>query len=125
MVRLQYSVLMNNTEQTWQNVDDVYRLYSKQKRLFRKNYRVFVKKGIDAGRRSELSGGGLLRSAGGWTVLKGLRQDAIRVEGNERILGDSDLVENVFKLAQEELEQKYDLRNKGYDFDRAAQRVAE
>ena len=41
------------------------------------------------------------------------------------MLGDSDFVENVLKTAQEELEQKNDLKNKGYDLDRVAQRVAE
>ena len=41
------------------------------------------------------------------------------------MLGDSDFVETVLKTAQEELEQKNDLKNKGYDLDRVAQRVAE
>ena len=34
-------------------------------------------------------------------------------------------MENVLKSAEEKLEQKYDLKAKGYDFDRAAQRVGE
>ena len=67
----------------------------------------------------------LLRSIGGWTVLKGFRKAGIRVKGDERILGDGDFVENVLKSAQEELEQKYDLKAKGYDFNRVVQRVAE
>jgi len=41
----------------------------------------------------------LLRSIGGWTVLKGLRKAGIRVKGDERILGDSDFVENVLWLS--------------------------
>ncbi len=44
---------------------------------------------------------------------------------NERILGDSDFVENVLKSAEEELKQKYDLKANGYDFDRVARRVVE
>jgi putative transposase len=40
-------------------------------------------------------------------------------------LGDGDFVENVLKSAQEELEQKYDLKAKGYDFDWVTERVAE
>ncbi len=44
---------------------------------------------------------------------------------DERILGDSNFVKNVLKSAEEELEQKYDLKAKGYDFDRVARRVAE
>ena len=120
-----HSVVMNKTKQSWQNVDYVYGLFSDQKRLARKRYRVFVEKGIPEGKRPDLVGGGLLRSIGGWTVLKGFRKAGIRVKGDERILGDGDFVENVLKSAQEELEQKYDLKAKGYDFDWVTERVAE
>jgi len=120
-----HSVLMNKTKQAWQNVDYVYGLFSEKKRMARTRYRVYVEKGIVDGKRPDLTGGGLLRSTGGWTVLKGLRKVGIRVKGDERILGDSDFVENVLKSAEEELEQKYDLKARGYDFDRVAQRVAE
>ena len=104
-----HSVVMNKTKQPWQNVDYVYGLFSDQKRLARKRYRVFVERGIPEGKRPDL--------VGGWTVLKGFRKAGIRVKGDERILGDGDFVENVLKCAQEELEQKYDLKAKGYDFD--------
>ena len=120
-----HSVVMNKTKQPWQNVDYVYGLFSDQKRLARKRYRVFVEKGIPEGKRPDLVGGGLLRSIGGWTVLKGFRKAGIRVKGDERILGDGHFVENVLKSAEEELEQKYDLKTKGYDFDRITERVAE
>jgi len=120
-----HSVLMNKTKQAWQNVDYVYGLFSEKKRMARTRYRVYVEKGIVDGKRPDLTGGGLLRSTGGWTVLKGLRKVGIRVKGDERILGDSDFVENVLKSAEEELEQKYDLKARGYDFYRVTQRVAE
>ena len=120
-----HSVLMNKTKQEWQNVDYVYGLFSDKKKVARRQYRVFVEKGILEGKRPDLTGGGLLRSIGGWTVLKGLRKAGIRVKGDERILGDSDFVENVLKSAEEEFEQKYELKAKGYDFNRLIQRVAE
>jgi len=120
-----HGVLMNKTKQAWQNVDYVYGLFSEKKRLARTRYRVFVEKGILDGKRPDLTGGGLLRSTGGWTVLKGLLKAGIRVKGDERILGDSDFVKNVLKSAEENLEQKYALKAKGYDFDRIARRVAE
>jgi putative transposase len=120
-----HSVLMNKTKQPWQNVDYVYGLFSEKKRLARTRYRMYVEKGILDGKRPDLTGGGLLRSTGGWAVLKGLRKVGIRVKGDERILGDSDFVENVLRSAEEELEQKYDLKARGYDFNRVARRVAE
>jgi putative transposase len=120
-----HSVLMNKEKRAWQNVDYVYGLFSEKKRLARTRYRVYVENGILDGKRPDLTGGGLLRSTGGWSVLKGLRKVGIRVKGDERILGDSDFVESVLKSAEEELEEKYDLKARGYDFDRVAQRVAE
>ena len=120
-----HSVLMNKTKRSWQNVDYVYGLFGSQKTLARKKYRQFVKNGIIQGQRPDLVGGGLLRSSGGWTVLKDLRKAGIRVKGDERILGDSDFVENVLKSAEEAFEQKYELKSKGYDYNRVVKRVAE
>lgn len=120
-----HSVLMDKTDQTWQNIDYVYALFSDQMRPARKYYRAFVEKGITEGNRPDLTGGGLLRSSGGWLALKGFRKAGIRLKGDERILGDSDFVEHVLKTAGESFEQKYELKASGYDFDHAAKRVAE
>ena len=48
--------------------------------------------------RCTLTGGGILRSVGGWVALKGFREAGIRVKGDERILGDSDFVIQVLKV---------------------------
>ena len=120
-----HSVLMDKTKQSWQNTIYVYSLFSNQKRTARKIYRSFIEKGTAEGRRPDLTGGGLLRSIGGWSALKGLRKAGIRLKGDERILGDSDFVENVLKTAGESLEQKYELQAGGYDFERVTKRVAE
>jgi len=120
-----HSVLMNKTKQPWQNIEYVYRLFSEQKTEARKRYREFVEKGISEGRRPDLTGGGLLRSFGGWTGLTDFRKAGIRVKGDERILGDSDFVETVLRSAKEAFEEKYDLKARGYDFDQAVLSVAE
>ena len=77
-----HSVLMNNIEREWQNVDYIYGLFSDEKRIARIKYREFVKKGIPQGRRSDLIGGGLLRSIGGWKSVKELRKADIRIKGS-------------------------------------------
>jgi REP element-mobilizing transposase RayT len=120
-----HGVLMNHTKQPWQNLDYVYRLFSSRRGEARNRYREFVEEGISEGRRPEFTGGGLLRSSGGWKSLKGFRQAGIRVKGDERILGDGDFVEMVLESAEEALEAKYALKARGYDFDRAVVRVAE
>ena len=91
--------------QPWQNIDYVYGLFSDKKREARKKYREFVEHGISEGKRSDLTGGGLLRSSGGWTDFKGFRKAGIRVKWDERILGDSDFVESVLKSDEEALEE--------------------
>ncbi|XPS88920.1 transposase, IS200-like [Desulfosarcina variabilis str. Montpellier] len=120
-----HSVLMGKSEQPWQNIEYVYRLFSSRKREARISYRRFVVNGISEGKRPDLTGGGLLRSIGGWTGLKNLRKAGIRVKGDERILGDSDFVETVLASAQEALEEKYLLKSRGIDFDQVIRRVAE
>ena len=99
-----HSVLMGKSEQPWQNLDYVYRLFSNRKKESRKKYREFVNSGISKGKRPDLTGGGLLRSIGGWTGLKDFRKAGIRVKGDEHILGDSDFVKTVLVLVKETLE---------------------
>ena len=120
-----HGVLMSESTCAWQNVEYVYGLFSDYKAEARERYRRFVEQGVIEGRRPDLVGGGLLRSSGGWTGLEGLRKAGIRVKGDERILGDSDFVENVLKRAMEALEEKYELKARGYDFNWVVSRVAE
>ena len=81
--------------------------------------------GIQEGKRPELTGGGLIRSSGGWSVIKSFRRANIHFKSDERVLGDSDFVERVLKAADESLERKYQLKSQGYDIDKLADRVAE
>ena len=120
-----HSAVMKETVRSWQNIDYVNGMFSDRKKLARQKYRAYVEKGVFEGRRSDLTGGGLLRRFGGWTALKALRKAGLRVKGDERILGDSDFVTDVLKIANEALEQKYDLKTKGYDFNRAVDRVGQ
>ena len=120
-----HSVVMGKRKQPWQDTDTILRFYNSKLSLARRRYRAYVKKGIDEGRRPDLMGGGLIRSSGGWSVVKALRKSGTRMKGDERILGDGDFVENVLKEAQESMERKYRLRAKGYDFDWLVNHVAQ
>jgi putative transposase len=82
-----------------------------------------VKKGVAAGRRPDLTGGGLVRSAGGWSALRAMRNGESRMKGDERILGQGDFVETVLKVAQENLDRKSRISALGYDFDWLVGRV--
>jgi REP element-mobilizing transposase RayT len=120
-----HHILMKSPEKTWQNTDYIYGIFSENKREAKKIYREFVKKGISQGKRPDLTGGGLLRSSGGWTGLKESRKAGIRLKGDERILGNSDFVDDVLKASEESFEQRYKLKSRGVDFDHLKNRVAE
>ncbi len=119
-----HSAVLESVKRDWQQVDYVLGFFGKRKSDARKAYRHFVKKGVLQGRRPDLTGGGLLRSVGGWAALSALRDEAVRVKGDERILGDSDFVEAVLKEADEQLERRYRLQAEGFNLERVAERVA-
>ena len=93
--------------------------------LARGRYRAFVEKSIADGKRPELTGGGLIRSAGGWAAAKALRKANILQKGDERILGDGDFVDAVLLEANEAYKRKYRLKAEGIDVDTLARRAAQ
>ena len=62
-----HSAVLGRVKRDWQQVGYVLGFFGKRKSDARKAYRQFVEKGILQGRRPELTGGGLVRSIGGWT----------------------------------------------------------
>ncbi|MBC8433633.1 MAG: transposase [Desulfobacterales bacterium] len=120
-----HSTLTGYKKKPWQDVEYVLSLFGKRVSTCRKKYRRFVEKGIEQGRQPGLTGGGLVRSSGGWGVLKSMRRMGVHLKGDERILGDSDFVESSLKTANEAMERKYQLQAAGYDFDKVVDRVAE
>lgn len=120
-----HGVLMANVKKQWQDTDKVLKFFGQKAGSAKRAYRGFVKKGISQGKRTDLTGGGLVRSAGGWAAVKALRAAKIFEKGDERILGNGDFVETVLAAANETMEKKYDLQARGFTVDRVAARVAE
>jgi len=121
-----HSVVMGRKRRPWQDVDYVLSYFGDTPRRARKEYYSYIQDGFDQGRRNELTGGGLIRSLGGWTEARkhGLKgQDHIK--SDERILGKSDFVTDLLSKADEKFEHKYELKRLGYDLDRIEARVAE
>ena len=118
-----HSRIMGKENSDWQDVDKVLGLFGKHKGRARKQYEAFVEKGISEGKKPELTGGGLVRSAGSWQELRALRKQDIHFKSDERVLGDSHFVEDVLKIASESMNRRYRLRSAGYTFERIAERV--
>jgi len=93
-------------------IEDVLLHFGETKKVARRRYRDFVKKGIDQGTREDLQGGGLVRSAGGDKVGLLGRKNEDREKGDARILGSGDFVSDVLHQANE-----VEGRKQGYKVD--------
>lgn len=120
-----HGVLMGKHRNEWQDTDFILARFGKRVSKASGRYRRFVEEGVALGKRPDLMGGGLVRSAGGWSGVKELRREQAYAKGDERILGDGSFVEAALAHAQEALQRKYDLRAKGVDLEKVVQRVAE
>jgi putative transposase len=120
-----HSVLMGRVRIEWQNTAYVTRFFDTHLPTARRKYRAFVQKGIVDGKRDDLVGGGLIRSAGGWAAVKALRRSKAFQKGDERILGDGDFVQSVISEAKEAYDRKYKLAAKGVSIDDIARKAAE
>jgi hypothetical protein len=94
-----HSCIMGHKKYCWQDSAFVLSWFGKKIRDARAAYRSFVEKGIAMGRQSTLVGGGLVRSAGGWSEVKALRRIGAKEKGDERILGSGAFVSNVLSEA--------------------------
>lgn len=120
-----HRLLAGAGECEWQDDGYVLGCFGKRAGLGRKQYLAYAKAGIAMGRRPELVGGGLVRSLGGWAEVKKMRLKGMdRIKGDERILGDSDFVLSVLSQADEHFERSYELKRRGYDMNRIAEKVA-
>lgn len=120
-----HSSIVGKNSHDWQDVDYILKSFASNRLEAIRRYREFVKKAMAQGRRSDLVGGGLVRSAGGWSALKALRRIGAYRKGDERILGDSDFVKRVLAQAREDFERKHQLQAEGISFEHVVKRVAE
>ena len=120
-----HSVLMGKVKKNWQDTEGVLGMFGGNTGSARRAYKEFVLKEIDRGRRQDLTGGGLIRSAGGWEAVKALKKEKVYQRSDERILGDGDFVGRVLGSAEEAMEKRYAFRARGFDLTKTASRVSE
>lgn len=96
-----HSVIIGKIKHKWQDQDYVLSLFGDKEGRAKKQYRIFIEKGIAQGQRPELIGGGLIRSQGGWSQVLSLRRRKVAEKSDERILGSGDFVERIMAEAEE------------------------
>ena len=120
-----HGVIMGKHSNKWQSVDQTLVFFGQDESRARLTYCEFMRKGVDQGHRPELVGGGLIRSAGGWTEVRSMRKAGIFKKGDERILGSVDFVETVLAYAQESMHWRYALKARGVSLDHLIRIVAD
>ena len=119
-----HGALLGTFQIPWQDIDYILSRFGKTLPVARTRYQNFIEKGVDQGRRPELTGGGIIRSMGGWTEYTSAKKMDKHLKGDERILGDSGFVNSVLKRQNEKLERKYRLQSAGIDFRAIVSQVA-
>jgi len=108
-----HSALMGKRVRPWQDTEYVLTLFGRTVSEARQNLQRHVLKWSGKGRCPELTGGGLIRSAGGWRAVREAYRDGIRLAGDERILGSSEFVETTLKQAGETYDRRMRLQSAG------------
>jgi putative transposase len=102
-----HSILMGTTKYQWHDRDFVLNWFGNKEGDSVKAYLAFVKGGIEAGKRLDLVGGGLIRSLGGWSEVMSMRKRGERKLTDERILGSGEFVQSMLDEADENVKNHF------------------
>jgi REP element-mobilizing transposase RayT len=120
-----HAVILGAIQKSWHDADYVLRAFAPRTGPARRIYLEFVEAGAAGGRSSKLTGGGLIRSAGGWQEVKALRHSGLRIKSDERILGDGDFVSEVMSAVEAAQKRRYALKARGVTFGSALRKAAQ
>ncbi|OGP50214.1 MAG: hypothetical protein A2Y79_07865 [Deltaproteobacteria bacterium RBG_13_43_22] len=95
-----HSALIGNRKREWQDTDYVLSFFGEGRKGIKK-YLEFIQEGIPLGRKSNLVGGELLRSLGGWSAVLASRGRKEKQLADARILGDREFVQGVLSEMDE------------------------
>lgn len=119
-----HSTLMGRRWHQWQDTAFVLAHFGKDSVSSRERYREYLAQGAGMERRADLTGGGLIRSPGGWKPARDATGSGPRVKGDERILGTSAFVDRVLRERNEKINRQHLLKSQGLDLKKIEHRVA-
>jgi len=108
-----HRTLIGKAKHTWMDVAHVLSTFGSTKRKAVNEYRRFMQEGLGQGRLPELTGGGLIRSKGGWSQVLAARRSGRKEEYDERILGSGAFVNDILKETEEKTKRQLKLRRSG------------
>ncbi|HOH26690.1 MAG TPA: transposase [Syntrophorhabdus sp.] len=120
-----HGVLTGKRLNNWQNTSEVLNLFATDLDAARAKYHEFIAKGLPMGHRNDLTGGGLIRSSGGWKQVIAKRRANEYQKSDERMLGDHEFVCHALATANENSDWRYSLKERGIDLAAVISRVCE
>ena len=108
-----HSTIMGKSKHSWMDVDAVLSAFGEKKRKALSEYRRFIMEEFAAGRNPELTGGGLIRSQGGWSRVLAMQRSGKKEEADERILGTGEFVHAIMREVEEKQLRQTKLRWRG------------
>jgi hypothetical protein len=112
-----HRTLIGKARHAWMDVDHALSGFGATRRKAVNEYRRFMQDGLGQGRLPELTGGGLIRSKGGWSQVLAARRSGQKEEYDERILGGGDFVKAILTEAEEKARRQLKLRRSGKTID--------
>jgi len=101
--------VMGRKAYDWQDSDYVLGYFGKRVGAARTAYLEFMQQESKLGRQPDLTGGGLIRSAGGWSEVLSMKRRGERQFSDERILGSGDFAIEVIAEADASVREKVPL----------------
>jgi putative transposase len=108
-----HSAIVGKIKRPWMDIDTALLQFGEVKRRAISKYRSFVTEDFGTDNKPELTGGGLLRSQGGWSQVFALRRSGQKEEFDERILGSGDFVQAVLSETEDRQLRQTKLRKRG------------
>jgi len=119
-----HAAILGRGERAWHDRETILAYFGKRRREAAKRYEAFVREGVAQGRRPDLGGGGLIRSAGGWAEVLALRRKGTRAAADARILGGDQFVEDLLKEAEERVKNTLRLSGQVPELGSLARKIA-
>ncbi|NHQ60039.1 hypothetical protein G9409_05460 [Chlorobium sp. BLA1] len=120
-----HAAVMSRIRYEWQDIAYVLEYFGERESSARKAYLEFVSSESGLGQQAELTGGGLIRSIGGWSEVKSLRKRGEKQFSDERILGSGDFVREILDDAEESVKERLPAVSIDVDAEERLQRACE
>ncbi len=112
-----HRAIVRKTHYPWMDIESVLSEFGSTGKQAKAEYRRFVRDGMEQGRVPELTGGGLIRSQGGWSQVLSMRTKGHKEESDERILGSGDFVNAILREAEEKEIRQLKLKRRGFSIE--------